>query len=99
MPQGEGIPKSGHPAVKECPPPTALPILRHNMNIIMISQNISKALREIFWCLWRASYIHEYPSKKTGGILHLLLKSEKDQIGVRTLPFLGFVIYICLGSW
>jgi hypothetical protein len=87
MPEGEGIPKSGHPAVQECPPATALPILRHNMNI-MISWNISKALREIFWCLWRASYIHEYPSKKTGRILHILLKSEKDQIGVRAFPLL-----------
>jgi hypothetical protein len=35
MPQGEGTPESGHPAVQECPPPTALPILRHNINIMI----------------------------------------------------------------
>jgi hypothetical protein len=32
-----------------------------------------------FGCIWRAGYIHEYPSEKSRGILHLLL-------GVRSLP-------------
>ncbi len=40
-----------------------------------------KALWENLQCIWRAPYIHHFPSKKMGGKLCLL-------IGVRTLPLL-----------
>jgi hypothetical protein len=43
---------------------------------LLMSAHFCQALREFPKCiLWRSRYIHEYPSYKRGGILHLLLKS------------------------
>ncbi len=39
--------------------------------------------------MWRAPYIHEFPSQKFGGILWLLK-------GVTTLPVICLVIYVGL---
>jgi hypothetical protein len=72
---------------------------------------LNKKFRRKFYYIWRAPYTHDqYPSlkkegyynynQKVGGVIGIQCQWSFPLFkGLRTLPFLLLVIYLCLGSY